>query len=68
MHTIYKCLIIATVMSFSFLAKVNAQTAGKTPYREGSREQRQIQTLIDRSIPYAEKMLVKQGAYVPPYT
>lgn len=65
MRTIYKSLLIAFITSFSFLVKVNGQNAGSIPYGEGSTEHWQIKRLVDRHITYAERMLVKQGAYAP---
>ena len=64
MHTFHKCLFVALAIALS-IAQAGAQVITKSAYTPGSREQMQVQYLVDHSINYAETMLVKQGAYAP---
>lgn len=66
MHTSFKYMTIAVITVFLFVATAGAQIITKAAYTQGSREQSQVQYLIDHSIGYADNMLQKQGAY-PPY-
>ncbi|MCW3121847.1 MAG: hypothetical protein JWQ38_1339 [Flavipsychrobacter sp.] len=63
--SLYKYLLIAMITTCSYNQGVSAQIIEKTAYTAGSREQAQVQYLIDHSITYAENMLVRQGAYAP---
>lgn len=65
MHTFFKCLIIIAAAVGCSISNANAQIITKTAYVQGSREQSQVQYMIDHSINYADEMLVKQGAYSP---